>query len=166
MKTFMESFLLELERESEGTRKLLALVPAGKADFKPHPKSMALKALTMHLADIPRWISLAIHTNELNFMTDSYKQPDCNNGAELVQCHDENVNQALNDLKTASDTILDQTWLLKSGDTVFMELTKMDTIRHSFGQLIHHRAQLGVYLRLLDIPIPGVYGPSADEIQH
>ena len=163
MITFMESFLKELEHESIGTRKMLALVPSDKADWKPHEKSMKLKDLAIHIADLPTWITLALTTEELDFVKSPYNPKDCNSAEELVAYFDKNVEEAKQYLQKAKDAILEETWTLKNGDIVYMQLSKLDTIRHSYCQMVHHRAQLGVYLRLLDIPIPGVYGPSADE---
>ena len=157
MITFMESFLKELEHESIGTRKMLALVPADKADWKPHEKSMKLKDLAIHIADMPTWITLGLTTDELDFV--KYK----NSAEELVAYFDKNVEEAKQHLQKNKDSILEETWTLKNGDIVYMQQTKLDTLRHSYCQMVHHRAQLGVYLRLLNIPIPGVYGPSADE---
>lgn len=163
MITFMESFLKELEHESIGTRKMLALVPADKADWKPHEKSMKLKDLAIHIADMPTWITLGLTTDELDFVKSPYNPKDCNGGEELVAYFDKNVEEAKQYLQKAKDSILEETWTLKNGDIVYMQQTKLDTLRHSYCQMVHHRAQLGVYLRLLNIPIPGVYGPSADE---
>lgn len=163
MITFMESFLKELEHESIGTRKMLALVPADKADWKPHEKSMKLKDLAIHIADLPTWITLALTTEELDFVKSPYNPKDCNSAEELVAYFDKNVEEAKQYLQKAKDAILEETWTLKNGDIVYMQQSKLDTIRHSYCQIVHHRAQLGVYLRLLNIPIPGVYGPSADE---
>lgn len=163
MITFMESFYKELEHEKIGTRKMLALVPADKFDWAPHEKSMKLKDLAIHLADLPTWITLAINTDELDFAVSPYNPRICNNAEELLAYFDENIKEASGLLSSSSDEILEQTWTLKNGEIVYMQLTKLETIRHSFCQLVHHRAQLGVYLRLLNIPIPGVYGPSADE---
>jgi uncharacterized damage-inducible protein DinB len=159
----MKSFLKELEQESIGTRKMLALVPADKADWKPHKKSMKLKDLATHLADLPTWITMAITTDELDFSTSPYSPADCNGGEELVKYFDKNVEEAKDQLNKNDDSILEKTWTLRNGDAIYMQLTKLETIRHSYCQMVHHRAQLGVYLRLLNIPIPGVYGPSADE---
>jgi len=164
MKTFLEALLAELEDESIGTRKMLALVPADKGDWKPHTKSMTLRELGIHLADLPTWVTLAFTTNELDFAVNPYNPQVCNGGEELVACFDKNVAEAKAHFVQNNDTMLDELWQLKDGETVYMEITKYETIRHSFGQMIHHRAQLGVYLRLLNIPIPGVYGPSADEM--
>ena len=163
MITFMESFLKELEHESIGTRKMLALVASDKADWKPHEKSMKLKDLAIHIADMPTWITLGLTTDELDFVKSPYNPKDCNGGEELVDYFDKNVEEAKQYLQNAKDSILDETWTLKNGDIVYMQQSKLDTIRHSYCQMVHHRAQLGVYLRLLNIPIPGVYGPSADE---
>jgi uncharacterized damage-inducible protein DinB len=160
----MQSFLNELEQESVGTRKILALVPADKADWKPHAKSMKMKDLAIHIADLPTWITMGLTTNELDFAASPYNPKNCNGGAELVQYFDENVAEAKDYLLKAKDTILEETWTLRSGEAIYMKLTKLETLRHAFCQMVHHRAQLGVYLRLLDIRIPGVYGPSADDM--
>lgn len=164
MVTFMESFIHELKHERIGTEKILALCPADKADFKPHRKSMALKDLATHVADIPSWISAALTTDVLDFKENPYNPRPCSSGPEYTAFFNENADKAITDLQMAKDDILLENWTLRNGDVIYMTLTRLETIRHSFGQMIHHRAQLGVYLRLLDIPIPGVYGPSADDM--
>lgn len=163
MITFMESFLKELEHESVGTRKMLALVPADKSDWKPHPKSMNLKDLATHLADLPSWITLALEKDELDFATSPYNPQNCEGGEELVKYFDKNLEEAKRWLSKSKDSVLEEMWTLRNGEAIYMQSTRLVTIRHSFCQMVHHRAQLGVYLRLLNIPIPGVYGPSADE---
>ena len=163
MITFMESFLNELEHESIGTKKMLALVPADKADWKPHEKSMKLKDLAIHLADLPTWITLGLTTDELDIVTSPYNPTNCDGGEELVKYYEKNAAEAKQHLLNSKDAILVETWTLRNGDIVYMQQSKLDTIRHAYCQIVHHRAQLGVYLRLLNIPIPGVYGPSADE---
>lgn len=164
MKSFIEEFRTELEQEAKATRRLLALVPFDKSTHAPHEKSMKLKDLAIHIADIPGWISHAVHLNLLDFAVTPYNPTECNNVDELLAEFDKNVDQAQKDLAWTSDAILDDEWVMKNGDQVFMKLSKYGVIRHSFGQMIHHRAQLGVYLRTLDIPLPGVYGPTADEM--
>ena len=159
----MEAFLNELEHESVGTKKMLALVPADKGDWKPHEKSMKLKDLAIHLADLPTWITLALTTEELDFATSPYNPTNCDGGEELVSYYEKNMQEAKQLLQKSNDAILPEDWTLRSGPIVYMKQNKLITIRHSFCQIVHHRAQLGVYLRLLNIPIPGVYGPSADE---
>lgn len=165
MITFMKSFLDELEHEAIGTRKMLALVPADKMDYKPHEKSMKLKDLAIHIADMPTWITLGIRDTELDFATSPYNPKVCNNADELVAYFNTNVDEAKRYLTENNDSILEDTWTLKSNGAVLMQLNKLQTVRHAYCQLVHHRAQLGVYLRLLNIPIPGVYGPSADDTQ-
>jgi len=163
MITFIESFSRELEQEATGTRKLLALVPADKFDWKPHPKSMSLKSLATHIAEIPGWVTMSLKTNELDFSKEPYNPKDCKNAAELVEYYEQKVAEARATLGNYKDDILDESWTMRNGNQVYFTMSKLDIIRHSLCQLVHHRAQLGVYLRLLDIPIPGVYGPSADE---
>jgi uncharacterized damage-inducible protein DinB len=163
MITFMESFLKELEQESIGTRKMLALVPADKPDWKPHEKSMKLKDLATHIADLPTWITMGLATKELDFATAPYNPANCNGGKELVTYYNKNAEEAKEHLLKSKDSILNEIWTLRNGDVIYMKQTKLETLRHSYCQIVHHRAQLGVYLRLLNIPIPGVYGPSADE---
>jgi uncharacterized damage-inducible protein DinB len=163
MTTFIEVFQKELNEEVVGTRKMLALVPVDKMDFKPHPKSMLLKDLAIHIADLPKWITLGLTTDELDFATTPYNPKDCKNGEELVAYFNENVAEAQAHFSKSNDKILEEDWTLSNGDAIYAKHNKLETIRHAYSQMVHHRAQLGVYLRLLDIPIPGVYGPSADD---
>ena len=163
MITFIESFVKELEYESIGTKKMLALVPADKADWKPHEKSMALKDLATHIADLPGWITMGLTTSELDFATSPYNPQNCNGGEELVAYYEKNAAEAKATLLKSTDAQLEEMWTLRNGDIVYMKETKLEVLRHSYCQMVHHRAQLGVYLRLLNIAIPGVYGPSADE---
>lgn len=163
MTTFIKAFQDELASEVVGTRKMLALVPTDKMDYKPHEKSMKLKDLAIHIADLPKWISLGLKTDELDFATSPYNPTNCNNADELLSYFNENIAQAEKDLADSNDQIMDDKWTLKNGDIIYATHSKLETIRHAYSQMVHHRAQLGVYLRLLNIPLPGVYGPSADE---
>lgn len=163
MITFMESFLKELEHESIGTIKMLQLVPADKADWKPHAKSMKLMDLATHIADLPNWITYGLTSDELDFATNPYNPDKCSNGSELVKYYEKNAAVAKLHLQKSSDALLEEFWTLRNGAIVYVKQSKLETIRHAYCQIVHHRAQLGVYLRLLNIPIPGVYGPSADE---
>lgn len=165
MITFLEAFKNELESEIIGTRKMLALVPADKMDWAPHEKSMKMKALATHIADLPSWISLGLTTDELDFNTSPYNPADCKNSEDLLAYLEKNVAIALKDIKDSKEEVLLETWTLRAGETIYAKHSKLETVRHAYSQMIHHRAQLGVYLRLLNIPIPGVYGPSADDTQ-
>ena len=155
--------LTELDHESKTTEKFLKLVPVEKFDWKPHEKSMSMKQLATHIAEIPGWIEFMINEDVLDFATAPYEPAQVNNSDDLSKLHERSVAKAFEALtKTTEDKLL-QTWTMKNGDQILMAMSKYEAIRHAFAQNIHHRAQLGVYLRLLDIPIPGSYGPSADE---
>ncbi len=165
MITFIEALKNELKEEVIGTRKMLALVPTDKLAWKPHARSMKMQDLAIHIADLPKWISLGLLTDELDFATTPYNPKDCTTGAELVAYFNENVEKAMTDFDNSKEKVLEEMWTLRNGSAIYAKHTKLETIRHAYSQMVHHRAQLGVYLRLLDIPIPGVYGPSADD-QH
>lgn len=160
----IELFLKELEAEAVTTRKMLALVPMDKLDWQPHPKSMTIRALAGHVAEIPGWVHYAILFDEVDVANPDFKVPKFETTAELLSLFENNQKQSMDTLKAADESTFDKIWQLKYGDQVLSSWTKAETIRHSISQIIHHRAQLGVFLRLLDIPIPGSYGPSADEM--
>ena len=156
--------LKEMEEESVTTRKMLALVPDDKYSWQPHPKSMALQRLAAHVAELPGWVGMALDTDELDFENNGYAPIVINNNQELLAYYEKNLADGIAHLEKASDTDLLPKWTLRSGDQIYSVSPKGDVVRMSYNQTVHHRAQLGVYLRLLDIPIPGSYGPSADEM--
>ncbi len=155
--------LKEFEQEALTTRKMLKLVPAERFDWKPHEKSMSMKQLAGHVAELPYWVQMALTTTELDFATSPYEQKPLNNSDELLELFEQSLEAGRNSLSAAAEEELLPDWTLRSGEQIFNVFTKYEVIRHSLAQTIHHRAQLGVYLRLLNIPIPGSYGPSADE---
>src|SRR5699024_1864844 len=155
-------FSSELEQEAETTRKFLALVPTEKFDWKPHEKSMSIKELSVHIAEIPGWIESALTTDGINF-ADGYEPTPIENTQQLLELLEKSVQKSEAALDSADEEDLLPDWTMRNGDQVLMEMPKHAVIRHAFNQITHHRAQLGVYLRLLDIAIPGSYGPSADE---
>lgn len=157
-------FLNELEQEAVTTRKMLQIVPNDKYDWRPHPKSMTIQSLVTHIADIPGWISFSITTDELDFAKGDFNPAVINNNEELHAALEKSISSAKEQLIEENESKLNDRWIMRNGEEIWMDLTKTEVIRHSFSQLIHHRAQLGVFLRLLDIPIPGSYGPSADEM--
>ena len=159
----MQSFLKELDREAITTRKMLERVPADKFDWKPHEKSMSLRQLATHVAEIPSWINLVLNTSELDFGKNEYKPTVVKDNAELLSFFEKSYHEGKNELAKANDTQLKDTWTMRNGEQVYSADTKDDVLRGCFCQVVHHRAQLGVYLRLLDVPIPGSYGPSADD---
>jgi uncharacterized damage-inducible protein DinB len=162
--TFMEFFLQQLEEEAITTRKMLSRVPTDKFDWKPHEKSMAMKQLAIHVAELPTWIPMTLDTAELDFAKNEYRQAPIENTDELMEHFDKSLVAGREALKKGKEADLDKPWTLRNGEQIYSTSPKRDVIRMSLSQIIHHRAQLGVYLRLLNIPIPGSYGPSADEM--
>lgn len=162
--TFLEFFLEQLETEAITTRKMLSLVPTDKFDWKPHEKSMEMKKLAIHVAELPTWITMTLNTDELDFAKNEYKQAPIQNTEELVAYFEKCLVEGRESLKKGKETDLEKPWTLRNGEQIYDVSPKRNVIRMSISQIIHHRAQLGVYLRLLNIPIPGSYGPSADEM--
>jgi len=156
--------LKELDMEAAITRKMLSRIPDDKYDWKPHEKSMSIRQLAGHIAEIPGWIPLGLNTSELDFAKGDYKPNIVNNTQEVLDIFEQSVASAKSSLENATEDDLLPTWTMRSGDQIHAVLTKYEVIRHAFSQIIHHRAQLGVFLRLLNVPIPGTYGPSADEM--
>lgn len=155
----------EMQQEAATTRKMLSRVPADKFDWQPHPKSMSMKRLASHIAELPGWVEMAIHTDELDFQDNPYIPKDVISTEELLNFFEESLQKGKEALANAAAVDFTKEWVLRNGDEVYSRDTKYDVIRMAYSQIIHHRAQLGVYLRLLDIPIPGSYGPSADDMK-
>lgn len=161
--TQLEALRLELEAEAVTTRKMLAQVPTAKFGWQPHPKSMTIKRLATHIAELPTWIGMTLETDELDFESNPYSPVDVNTTEELLQYFEKSLEDGRKHIKAGREEVLDKPWTLRSGKAIYSTSPKRDVLRMAMSQIIHHRAQLGVYLRLLDIPIPGSYGPSADE---
>ena len=153
----------ELNAEAVTTRKMLERVPEDKWDWKPHPKSMTMEQLTTHIAELPSWVTMTLNTSELDFAAQPYEPTKIKDRAQLLELFERSVEDGKSSLAKATEADLLPDWTLRNGDQVYSTSSKYDVIRMSFSQTIHHRAQLGVYLRLLNVPIPGSYGPSADE---
>jgi len=162
--TLIPMLLKEMEQEAQTTRKMLQRLPEDKYSWKPHSKSMTLQRLATHVAELPGWISMTLATDELDFEKNEYKPEVINNNEELLAYFERNLASGKESLENATDEDLLPNWILRNGDTIYSVNTKGEVIRMAYCQTVHHRAQLGVYLRLLDIPIPGSYGPSADEM--
>lgn len=157
--------LKEVDAEAAITRRMLALVPADEAGYKPHERSMKMHDLAVHIAEIPAWISMAINTEELDFGAMDYTPTQWTSTEELLGIFEKSLAGGRASLESAPDELLlNGTWTMRMGERIIATMSKYETIRHSLAQTIHHRAQLGVYLRLLDIKIPGSYGPSADDV--
>ena len=147
------------------TRKTLERVPDGKFDWAPHAKSMTVVRLTSHLAHIPYWAVITIGQDFLDLAANPPNAPVANTAGALAD-FDKNVAAARAAIEACSDETWMEPWSLKMGEKTLMTLPKVAVVRSwVMNHNIHHRAQMGVYLRLLDIPVPSVYGPSADEGQ-
>ena len=147
--------------ESAATRKCLESFSMDLFKWKPHEKSMEMGYLAVLVAEIPKWISTMINESELDFATFEHLQPETTE--DIVKHFDENLEAAKTDLQNLSDEELGKTFHLKSnGQTVF-EGTKLSMLEPVINHLVHHRGQLSVYMRLNDIAVPSIYGPSADD---
>ncbi len=155
--------LKELDYEVEVARKFLRLIPDDKFDWKPHPKSTAMQQLAVHIAELPSWITMGLTTTELDFATSPYSPPPVNANSDLLDILEHSYESGKNSLAKATEEELLPNWTLRNGEQIYSVMTKYELIRLTLNQVTHHRAQLGVYLRILNIPIPGSYGPSADE---
>ncbi|HVW98758.1 MAG TPA: DinB family protein [Mucilaginibacter sp.] len=155
--------LKEMEQEAQTTRKMLERVPDDNLDWQPHPKSMSIRRLATHIAELPSWVSVALTTDELDFAAAPYTPTEINSSAELLTLLEKSLGEGKAELEKTNETELQKNWTLRNGDHILNVSQKVEVIRMSFCQIVHHRAQLGVFLRLLDIPIPGSYGPSADD---
>jgi uncharacterized damage-inducible protein DinB len=161
----IEALLKELTAESDTTRKMLERIPNEDHDWQPHPKSMTVRRLGTHIADLGNWIGMTVNSPGLDFATGEWKEEEVNDTAALLDYFERSLADGIAQLTKTTEGQLDETWTLRNGDHVIMVCTKYEMIRIVFAQMIHHRAQMGVYLRLLNIPIPGSYGPSADELE-
>jgi uncharacterized damage-inducible protein DinB len=151
----------EFEQEMATTRRLLERVPDDKGPWKPHEKSFPLGHLAQLVAWMPGWISRTLREPHIDLATgEGYSfQPT----AKLLSDFDKNVAAARDALASVTGAALDENWELRHGDNVLMTSKRGPTVRMHLRHLIHHRGQLSVYLRELDVPIPSIYGPSADE---
>lgn len=159
----LNTFRKELEKEATATRKMLSVIPADKLDWQPHPKSMTIRSLAAHIAELPLWVGMVLNTSELDFAANPYTPFQYSSTKELLEYFENNLEDGKKNLANAKEESLAEIWTLRNGDQVYSKEPKEDVIRMSLSQIIHHRAQLGVFLRLLDVPIPGTYGPSADD---
>lgn len=154
-------YMKELEAEAASTRKCLERIPMELSSWKPHNKSMKFGDLAFLVAEIPRWITSIVEQSEIDFATYEHSQPKTT--AELVKYFDENMKGAKNVLQYASDEDLSGTFSLKENGHVLFTSSKKESVGQTINHLVHHRGQLTVYMRLNDIAVPSIYGPSADE---
>jgi len=168
--TIGQSMLGEFDQEMQNTRKTLERVPDDKWNWKPHEKSGTIGWLAGHVATLPGWATMTINTTEFDYAPASgksdYQPPKTGNRSELLAAFDKESSAARAALASVSDQDLLKTWKLLAGGQEIFAMPRIAVLRGVvMNHLIHHRAQLTMYFRLLNIPVPGLYGPSADENQ-
>lgn len=162
MKTLGKLFLEELKWEERASRQCLERIPVEKlADWKPHEKSMKMGYLAQLVAELPKWIAHMITKGDIDFAT--YQQTEIKTTDQLVKFFDKNMADAKAALETVSDEELEKNFSLKNKGQVLFTSPKKENIMSSLNHWVHHRGQLTVYMRLNEIPVPSIYGPSADE---
>lgn len=159
----VDALMPEFDHEMTVTRKLLERVPDDKCDWKPHPKSFSLGQLAQHVATIPMWGSVTVTTTELD-IGGGGQLPAAKSRTDLLAMFDKHVGETRAALTGKTDAELMVPWALKNGSHTIFTMPRAGVWRgFVLSHLIHHRGQLSVYLRLLDVPVPSIYGPSADE---
>ncbi len=161
--TIGQVLTMELQHEAIATRKMLERIPSDKLAWTPHEKSMTLERIAGHIVEMISWTKETLTKDELDFAAD-YTPKTYTDAAELVTDFDENVADAIAVLGATTNEILATNWTLRNGEHVLFTMPKKAVMRlFVMNHIIHHRGQMAVYLRLLDIPVPSIYGPSADE---
>ncbi len=162
--TIAEVLLLDFDTEISGARRTLERIPENNPQWKPHEKSMPIGRLALHVARLPQFCSRILTTSELDMGKEKRPELVFQSTAHLLQELDQSAAEAKDRLAASTDEDLRKNWQLAFNGKVFVDQPRMILYRTMFlNHMIHHRAQLGVYLRLLDIAVPGLYGPSADE---
>lgn len=164
--TISSALIAEMEQEAATTRKCLERVPADKFHWKPHEKSMEFGKLAVHIAEMFSWTPVTLQNPELDFAKFDYKPFEPSTTDDLVEYLDKNVAEAIDVLRNTPDEVFFENWTMRNGEQIYFTMPKIATMR-SFvmNHIVHHRGQLSVYLRLNDIAVPSIYGPSADEGQ-
>jgi uncharacterized damage-inducible protein DinB len=163
--TTCQTITIDFDDEMKNTRKLLERVPLDDAhrDYKPHEKSMPLGRLAVHVAELPAWPKLALASEVFELQPD-FKPRTAASTAELLEIFDASAEEGRAAIAGASEDDMKKTWTFRYGDQFSFTEARTKVIRSFVNHLVHHRAQLGVYLRMNGIAIPGMYGPSADEM--
>lgn len=160
--TRKEQLQAQLAAEAATTRLFIKAFPFDKKDFQVHEKSMKIGDIFLHVIDLALWAEMAVTTDELDFAKTSYDPKQLNSVEEAMSYFDACVEKGMKALENTADSVFDEEWTLRSGDKIHMVSSKEEVVRVAHNQTVHHRAQLGVNYRLLGIPVPPSYGPTAD----
>lgn len=160
----LKNSLGDLSHELATTRRVLERIPEDQLTWKPHPKSTTLGGLGQHIANLGFWMVSTLEQPEYDLASGPSVLGEPANKEEILQRFDTNAAAVQKALDAIDDKALGEQWVLRNGDQVIMKQSRAAVLRTTcISHMIHHRAQLGVYLRLLDLPVPSIYGPSADE---
>lgn len=159
-----QSFLGEWDHEVENTKKMLAAVPDGHADWKPSEKSMEMGRLAAHVAELADWAGVTLAQPGLDWASFTYTPPVYTTASDNVAKFEAKAKDARAVIAATSDAAFMEPWTMRKGEHVFFTMPKVAVLRNFvFNHIVHHRAQLSVYLRMHGVKVPGMYGPSADE---
>lgn len=161
----IKSLTNEYSHECASTRKLLEKTPMDKLSWKPHDKSLSMEQLATHVAEIPEWVVITLEQSELDFEATPYQEKKIKTLTDLLKIHDDATASALKAIQnTTAEILKNEKWTMRNGAQIYFTMPKIAVLRSfAFNHIYHHRGQLTVYLRLLDIPVPGMYGPTADD---
>jgi len=158
----VDSILMEIEQETQTTKRVLDRIPENKLAWKPHPKSYSLGQLALHIASVPGSVAAAVVPDSME--VPNFSQPEPKSRQEVLDTFNKSLESAKATLKKMDDARLTSTWSLTKNGKVLMSVPRIGFIRSILmNHNYHHRGQLSVYLRMLDVPVPSIYGPSADE---
>jgi uncharacterized damage-inducible protein DinB len=162
MNTLAQEFKNELLAEAPATRKCIERLKEDLFDYKPHEKSMKMSGLAMMMAEMPKWVATIVDVGVIDFHT--WERYNMTTIADLLNYFDKNLESAIKALDgTTDDTLKNETFILKMGDKELMKDSRSASVGSTLNHWVHHRGQLTVYMRLNNIPVPSLYGPSADE---
>ena len=158
-----QSIIDEFKAELVSTKKMIAAITNDILTFQPHEKSTTLKKLAIHIADIYSWYDITINHDELDFAKGNYKAPVCESAEDLFAYLEKSSDDALQVLLAANDDELKENWTMRNGEQIYFTAPKVGVVRTwCLNHLYHHRGQLTVYLRMLDVALPATYGTTAD----
>jgi uncharacterized damage-inducible protein DinB len=161
--TIAQFFIQQFQQEAAGTQKILERIPQDHFTWRPHQKSMTLGRLGMHIAELPRWVVRCVQHDSFSFGQDGYKPVVPETLEQIMETFHASLGEAMTALNETSDEAMRQNWKLMYRDMVLYDLPRTAVIGKELRHIVHHRGQLSVYLRMLDVPLPNLYGPTADE---